>query len=272
MQRVQSAETRRDWYDKGLFDYQYVLSKCMNDTAAPYVAIFEDDIIFADGWLSRTLNALAELKQRARNKVAARKWIYLRLFYTESSLRWREADFWYKHMHFAFLGLMASGMLILVMVRRLWSKGEHYLTPFTIAIIYLATIPSFTALFYMAGKYTIAPLRGLELMNGYGCCTQGMIFPRDEIPSLLQYFRERVTGQTDTLIEEYSEWDGLDRYALAPQMLQHVGRVSSRDNDATTTKSTWAFWFENNKLWKLAREHPRAYDKLNWVNLRGNHH
>lgn len=104
MQRVQSAETRRDWYDKGLFDYQYVLSKCMNDTAAPYVAIFVDDIIFADGWLSRTLNALAELKQRARNKVAARKWIYLRLFYTESSLRWREADFWYMHMHFALLG------------------------------------------------------------------------------------------------------------------------------------------------------------------------
>lgn len=34
----------------------------MAQTTAPYILIMEDDLIFADGWMTRTLNGLAELK------------------------------------------------------------------------------------------------------------------------------------------------------------------------------------------------------------------
>lgn len=44
-------------------DYIYVLKECLAQTDAPYIAVFEDDIIFADGWLMKTLDSLAELRQ-----------------------------------------------------------------------------------------------------------------------------------------------------------------------------------------------------------------
>jgi hypothetical protein len=58
---------------------------------------------------------------------------------------------------------------------------------------------------------------------------------------LLEYFRERSSGQTDTMIEEYADTTEVDRYAPALQMVQHVDRISSRDNDATTTRAHGLF-------------------------------
>ncbi|RAL59417.1 hypothetical protein DID88_006791 [Monilinia fructigena] len=51
--------TQREWQIKGVFDYAYALNHCYN-TYAPYIAIFEDDIIFAQDWFSRTISALSQ--------------------------------------------------------------------------------------------------------------------------------------------------------------------------------------------------------------------
>ncbi|QMW24897.1 hypothetical protein G4B84_000142 [Aspergillus flavus NRRL3357] len=92
-------------------------------------------------------------------------------------------------------------------------------------------------------------------MNTYGCCTQGLVFPREQVDGLITFLKDIKTGQTDFIIEEYADMARLTQYALVPQQLQHVGLKSSRDTLEIYTGSTWAFWFEENDPAKLKRVH-----------------
>lgn len=92
-------------------------------------------------------------------------------------------------------------------------------------------------------------------MDKYGCCTQALVFQRHQVPGLIAYLTERKAGQTDSMIEDYADAFKLERYALSPQVVQHIGLVSSRDNLEINTKSTWAFWFEASDAAKLRAEH-----------------
>lgn len=97
-------------------------------------------------------------------------------------------------------------------------------------------------------------------MNSDGCCTQGLVFPSQQIDGLIEHLRERRHGQTDLLIEEYADQTNLTRYALAPQQLQHVGLKSSRGNAEIEARSTIAFWFEENDPDTLRQEHEELLD------------
>lgn len=103
--------------------------------------------------------------------------------------------------------------------------------------------------------YSLMPLKGVVEMNTYGCCTQGLVFPREQVDGLITFLKDIKTGQTDFIIEEYADMARFTQYALVPQQLQHVGLKSSRDNLEIYTGSTWAFWFEENDPAKLKREH-----------------
>lgn len=242
------------WFDKVAdclcSDYLHVLRECLAETNAPYVLIAEDDIIFAEGWLAKTLKSLAELRQRSNS------WLYLRLFFTETSLGWEaDVDFWYGHQLMTFALAMGVVFLLLVFGRRLCRPlGRRMDTPTLAVLVFIAT-PAFTALIFMLGKYNIRPLSGVERMDRHGCCTQALIFPRHQVQGLIDFLHERGSGQTDSLIEEYADKQALERYALAPQVVQHVGLVSSRNNLAINTRSTWAFWFETQDPEALRREH-----------------
>jgi hypothetical protein len=269
LERIKEAETNRNFYVKGVFDYLYVLKDCMSNTEAEYIAIFEDDLIFADGWMARTLKALAELQiQGTASKPQAvasmKRWVYLRLFYTETSLKWQKTDFWYGHLPFTLLLASSVTAALLFLVRRKISHSKEFLDSYTIATLSLITVPAFIALIFMIGKYNLSPLKGVVKMNRYGCCTQAMVFPRSEVPPLIGYLEERKDGQTDSMIEEYADRDGLDRYALAPQVVQHIGLVSSRDNTAVNTQSNWAFWFETNRPEVLKERHAKNVKEIPW--------
>ncbi|KAG2418867.1 hypothetical protein HFD88_001969 [Aspergillus terreus] len=193
LEHLQSLERERNFYEKGVFDYLYALRTCQQLNAS-YTIIFEDDIILAAGWFSRTLQALANISQLEQE--LGKPWIYLRLFYTETALSWTSADFAYRNMPFVFGLLMLSTLLCLVALRRTRFKQFHLDTA-SIAIISMICVPAFTALVYMVGKYSLMPLHGVIEMN------QGH-------------------GQTDSMIEEYADQDALTRYALAPPQLQHT--------------------------------------------------
>ena len=62
-------------------------------------------------------------------------------------------------------------------------------------------------------------------------------------------------GDTDTLVEVYANENGLDRWALGRQVVQHVGTYSSRGHSQVDTQGTWAFWFEEYEGRELEREH-----------------
>lgn len=230
----------------------------MHKTAAPYIAIFEDDIIFAEGWLPKTIKALQKLSTQS----SMRDWLYLRLFYTETALGWEtESDFWYRNRWFTFLLAMFATLVALLGWRVIHPRTRLEYT--AIAVLVLIAAPAFTQLAFMVGKYNLHPLSGVERMDKFGCCTQALVFPRLQAQDLLDALSCR-DGQTDSIIETYADENGLERYALAPQVVQHVGLVSSRDNDALNTRSTWAFWFEAQRPYVLHQEHLKMESAMDW--------
>lgn len=247
---IEELERTQNFYEKGVYDYVYVLRQCLDETDAPYIAIFEDDIIFADGWLAKTLSSLADLRKESQS------WLYLRLFYTETSLGWDASrDFWYGHQLLTFALAMAAVLALLLAARRTIRPLGRRLDTQTLVILVCIVTPAFTALTFMIGKYNLHPLHGLERMDKYGCCTQALVFPRFQVEGLIDFLHERASGQTDALIEEYADSQSYARFAVAPQVVQHVGLISSRNNLAVNTQSTWAFWFEAQDARRLRREH-----------------
>jgi GR25 family glycosyltransferase involved in LPS biosynthesis len=242
-------------------DYLYALNACYN-TGASYVIMLEDDVIVADGWMAKTRQALQHIESNSHVKEEFWNWIYLRLFYTETSMQWEDTDFWYYHMWLTFSLASWSGFILLIFTRHLFPSKRRYLDNWSIAAICLITIPAFTALLFMIGKYSLFPPHGVFKMNKHGCCTQAMLFPRTEIPELVAYLEGRGHGQTDAMIEDYSDKTGKQRLALAPQQVQHVGLQSSRDNTFVNSQSTWAFWFETNDWKKLRKEHKQLTKKI----------
>ncbi|EGD98122.1 hypothetical protein TESG_05509 [Trichophyton tonsurans CBS 112818] len=175
-------------------------------------------------------------------------------FYTEPALGWESSDFAYRNMPLVFATAMLFTFSCLTVIRRLRPYRSLIDFPTTLAISVIC-VPAFIPLMYMIGKYSLFPLHGVAEIAPYGCCTQGMVFPRDQVDGLIAYLQKRGHGQTDTMIEEYAEESKLTRYALIPQQLQHVGLKSSRDNTELNAQSTWAFYFEQNVPKLLRKEH-----------------
>jgi GR25 family glycosyltransferase involved in LPS biosynthesis len=239
----------------------YVLDRCLT-TNAPFIGIFEDDILFADGWMAKTLKALIELNPTydpSRDQTPFEpttlesSWLYLRLFYTETFIMWGENDFAYRNIYLIFATAITIGFLSLFFARRLVPRLQ--LDYGTIAVICLVTIPAFTGLYFMIGKYSIRPLRGLVPMDTGGCCSQALIYSRQHASQVMEYLQEQRSGQTDLMIEDFAAKANLHRFALAPQQLQHIGIRSSRGAPELNAQSTWAFWFEENNAKKLKSEH-----------------
>ncbi|OJK00775.1 hypothetical protein ASPACDRAFT_51674 [Aspergillus aculeatus ATCC 16872] len=199
-QHLQELEKVRNFYEKEVYDLIHALEACMI-TNATYLAMFEDDIIVADGWMAKTSKGLSDIVriQELKHNNKNIPWVYLRLFFTETALSWTSADFAYRNMGWIFIGASLSLLAALMAVRRSYP------------------LPALIGLVYMVGKYSLMPLGGVVQINAHGCYTQGLVFPRD-------------------------------------QQLQHLGLKSSRDNLEINTRSTWAFWFEENMSADLRKE------------------
>lgn len=236
------------------------------------MAVFEDDVILADGWMTKTLKALVEINNRQQQQQQRQQqqdpdgqhqirkpWLYLRLFFTETSIWWEDSDFAYRNIHLIFLvaSLSTFATLQVIRHRRLAGRYSSYLDLPVISVISFISIPAFIGLAYMAGKYSLLPPKTVVEMDEHGCCTQGLLFPRDRIDGLVQFLEEKKVYQVDSAIEEYATRDGFTRYATMPQQLQHIGLKSSKQNLEHFTRSTWAFWFEENDPQRLRMEHDQ---------------
>ncbi|RDW82956.1 transmembrane protein [Coleophoma crateriformis] len=252
LDHLRELEAARNFYEKGVFDYTYALDHCYQ-VGSPYIVMLEDDIILADGWMAKARQALLEVEAQSHEE--KRNWIYLRLFYTETSMSWQDTDFWYGHMPFTFLLAVLATFCSLILVRINFPSSRRHLDNWTVLALSAVSTPAFVALLFMVGKYSLFPPLGVFELNKYGCCTQALVFPRPEVPALTKYLRGIGTGQTDTMIENYADQQKLGRFALAPQQAQHVGLQSSRDNTLINSQSTWAFSFETYDPQQLKAEH-----------------
>ncbi|KAL2136874.1 hypothetical protein VTI74DRAFT_600 [Chaetomium olivicolor] len=275
---LRKAEEEKDLQLKGVFDYLYVVERCLEETNAPFVAVFEDDVVFAADWMARTMRGLQYLVTDYRPQEGEKEWLYLRLFYTETFMGWAaEGDWWYNHLPLTLVMGSVGTAVVLVLLRIMGCGTRLWLDWASIALVSLLMAPAFVVLAFMAGKHNL-PVPGYSLhhtvplsstggvvpMDRNGCCTQALVFHRPALPKLIEYLRKRERGQTDVMIEEYCDATGVKRFALREQAVQHVGLVSSRGMKAIDTQSVWAFWFEANKPDEVEIRHRQTVEEVDW--------
>lgn len=228
------------WYrNKTIYNYTHVMRDCY-DTGAEYVAMAEDDTLAVKGWLPSALQALDTAQERS----AGRDWIYLRLFYADDLLGWNSEE-WPRYLFWS-LVVWAVLMGTMLAAKRTF---KTQLKPVPNSAIWITSgifIPAAIALHFMAGRQTMWPTApGVHEMNKYGCCSQGLVFPRSIIPSFLERTDLTTDWLVDMMVEKIADHEGWTRWAVVPPLLQHIGATSSKgygfDNSA---KTIWNFRFE----------------------------
>jgi hypothetical protein len=232
--------------EKGLFDYTHLLKAC-HRTNASHVAMFEDDILAMDGWYHRTLSALRQAQVDRRRS----DFLYLRLFYTEEFLGWN-SEHWPTYLCWSTAVFVASG-LVLLLIRSCIPRAKLFLTTETVLAICALPVPLLILLFFAAGKVSVLPLpTGVNIMNSYGCCSQGLVFPQHKVEALISWYEQAHVGFEDVLTEQYADKYEELRLAITPSVIQHVGRKSSKGDDfgknakhhLSVAEKLWNFGFE----------------------------
>ncbi|KAI9933055.1 hypothetical protein ASPWEDRAFT_42810 [Aspergillus wentii DTO 134E9] len=228
------------WYrNKTIHDYTHLMQDCY-DTGAEYVAMIEDDTLAVKGWIAPALQALDIVKERTANE----RWMYLRLFYADDLLGWNSEE-WPIYLAWSF-AIWALLTVTMVAAKRVFKHELKTFPASTIWIISCVFIPAAIALHFMAGKQTVWPMSpGVHEMNRYGCCSQGLVFPRSIILDFLARTDLTTDWLVDMMVEKIADNEGWTRWAVVPSLLQHIGATSSKgygfDDSARTL---WNFRFE----------------------------
>lgn len=238
---------------KTLKDYGFLLRTCLNETEAPWIAVVEDDVLAQEGWYRRTMRSLYRL-QHMQKTTGSKDWLYLRLFYTEKFMGWNEED-WPRYLSWSLI-LMSLPALCGFYARRRLPSARNTLSPGFLAIISLLCVPMAIALFFLSGRMSMQPLRpGIRKMNEFACCSQALVFPREMVPGLIERLDKMLIAPdpVDSVIEEWADEKGLDRWALVPSAMQHIGKKTfKKDGDShprdqfevAGARGLWSFGFE----------------------------
>lgn len=104
-------------------------------------------------------------------------------------------------------------------------------------------------LYFMAGKVSMQPRPpGLQRMEDFGCCAQGLIFPREIVPRAMEVLQHATDQRyyVDMTLERWGNAQRFARFALIPPLLQHIGSHSSKGQESDEgANSIWSFEFEN---------------------------
>ncbi|KAI1094291.1 hypothetical protein F5B19DRAFT_73325 [Rostrohypoxylon terebratum] len=258
---------------KTVFDYSYALSRCINTTDAPYIALFEGDILLADGWAARTLKNLQIIEHMMKDPRRhdpkkgeiepgrPNTWLYLRLFNQERSFGWSGGPgFKSNNVHIISIVVAVPLLVALLLARRRLPRNlARHLDWWTLLVICGLAVPLFIWLFYASGKAALigAP-RGVH-EEWFGCCNQALVYNREHVRGLATYMKtaskHNSPGRSDMLPKKFA-WDhGLARISAYPMLAQHAGRVSAIDTSNDEAKRVWSMAFEDFKPVQLAKEH-----------------
>ncbi|KAL4920392.1 hypothetical protein BDW62DRAFT_209198 [Aspergillus aurantiobrunneus] len=236
--------------EKGIFDYTHALARCY-ESGTPYIAMFEDDTLFADGWFIRTLHGLGELRSRTNPHA----WLYMRLFNQERSTGWASHDIGGNNESWIILGLGLAISALAVLVRRRWWLARVFVDPSTIFVLVFVLNPALVLLYFQCGKASMLPPRPGVYDEPFGCCSQAMVFPRVQAPLVMEYLQGQGKGQVDLMLNDLAEEAELSRYALYPVQAQHIGIDSARQTEENEAQAIWSMAYEDLDPTRLALGH-----------------
>lgn len=251
MDHVRHLEESDNYREKGVFDYVQALQKCY-DTGAPYIGVFEDDILLADGWLVRTLRGLEDIISSGQDETS---WLFMRIFNQERSTGWASHRVLGNNEAFIILGIALGFILPISLARWKWRSVRQYLDWETLFVLIFMFNPAMVILFFQCGKASLLPPSPGIAAEGFGCCSQAMIFPREQVPGLIEYLKWMRRGQVDLLLKHHAKEEDLLRYNLYPVQAQHIGIDSARKTLKSEAAAIWSMAYENLDAGSLRREH-----------------
>lgn len=241
--RLVSKQTPQGHKEKALFDYSQMLRSCLG-TNASYILVLEDDVLASSGWYSRMKAAVDDVKKRPQYDET----VYLRLFYNSRLHGWN-SEFWPYYLFWSIIFELCVVSMILFLRRK--TAASDLLTPFMVSAIAVVCAPLCIGFFFAAGRLTVT---GIHQMNDFGCCSQAFVFPRQQVPHLLEYFHNKKVGYRDELIEQYADSRGLTRWALTPSVFQHIGSRSSKWGGPGSEKADKDGLISTQRIWNYAFE------------------
>lgn len=240
-------EAEMDYRKKAIFDYTYVLQKCI-DTGAQWITMVEDDTLAVDGWYPRAIEAL-ERADEQHPPTADQDWLYMRMFFTEEFLGWN-AEEWPRYL----IGSIAvAGMAIMTLLLIRQFVLEKTITNTVLVVVALVCCPASVLLYFAAGRISMQPFQpGVYQMPRFGCCAQGLIFSNRMAPKVVARLSQKREGFVDQIIESWANEAGLVRWVVVPSLLQHIGAHSSKGDDfggeakydRSVAQKIWNFGFE----------------------------
>lgn len=100
-----------------------------------------------------------------------------------------------------------------------------YVDAEALGVLALVLNPALVILFFQSGKVTLLPPRPGVFAEALDCCSQALIFPRLQVPLIVEFLQEKNKGQVDLLLDNLADEDVSTRYALYPVQAQHIGNV-----------------------------------------------
>lgn len=269
-------ENKHSMERKSLYDYGYAIDRCVATTNASYIAIFEDDIILADGWAARTLKHLknvGEMMQEPERKKPTKgipqpgevnDWIYLRLFNQDRSVGWAGGTSFKGNNAHIISVAVAIPLFVLLIVGRRWflpRSISRHIDGWTILVVCGLAVPLCIWLFFASGKASLVPNFPGVREEWFGCCNQAVVYNREHASKLSTFFmrrsRDKKGGRGDMLSKDFAFDHGLSRLSAYPMLAQHVGIVSATNTTHEEAQQIWNLAFEHYKPRKLAAQHVR---------------
>lgn len=247
LQNLRDWETNKDYRRKAVFDYTYVLQRCI-DAGTQWITMVEDDTLAVEGWFPRAIEALLKADEQ-HSTTEEMDWLYLRLFYTEEFLGWNNEE-WRGYLVASIAVTGMAGMALLLIRQCLFEKN---ITNSVIATACLVCTPACISLYFMAGRLSMQPLLpGVYRMPKFGCCAQGLVYSHKMASKVINRLSQVREGYVDQIVEAWANEVNLVRWVTVPSLLQHVGALSSKGDDRgsaakygrSVAEKIWSFSFE----------------------------
>ncbi|KAK8037445.1 hypothetical protein PG991_000791 [Apiospora marii] len=252
---------------KQKIDFSVLLSECAKVNPR-YTMTLEDDVIAIDGWYHRTLAAVKNAAQKTE-ELGRDGFLYLRIFYDGRLLGWNSEE-WLSYFGGSILFVVAE-LAVLSFIRWRFQAVRRAVPILFILLVAGVCTPMLIGLFFASGRSCMLPKRpGVSLMQKYGCCGQGLVFPQQQVVDHLLPMYANTTDDhaaVDTFLEDWANARDSLRFAVTPVLIQHVGGKSSHGvGDQVAGKLTddmpFDYMFETNEPVKLAMEHQAFVDGL----------
>ncbi|KAK0737022.1 hypothetical protein B0T21DRAFT_309681 [Apiosordaria backusii] len=244
-------------------DHSLLVETCMRN-GAEYFVLVEDDVVAGRDWMRQLKRGLGYVEGESKRK--GEEWLYLRLFYSELLMGWNSEE-WATYLAWSCVVYAAVLVGFLVARGRRWccfgklgrggGGGNAHLYRYATAMGFGLWLPALIALYFLSGRVSTSRVNpfmwtshGVREMMNYGCCAQGLLFPRRQLEGvfkLMRYPPYRFPG--DMILEGYAGDHGLKKWALDPSVFQHVGFTES--SAGPRRAEVWNFSFE--------RMHPKGW-------------